>query len=103
MLILLSFFSANTFAQWKSYYPESELKKKEIKGKTKNIFDTHFFFALKAKSLEDYDQALTQFEKCIKLNDKNPTPFYESSLINSSNGNGLLDKFIKTKPSYTFK
>jgi len=79
-----------SFAQWKSYYPESKTNKKEVetknKEKNKHMFDSHFFTALKAKSLEDFDVALKHFEKCIKLDDKNAIPFYEAALINARNG-----------------
>tara|TARA_Y100000385_G_scaffold260662_1_gene290743 strand:- start:531 stop:2276 length:1746 start_codon:yes stop_codon:yes gene_type:complete len=90
IILFLCFFSVHTFAQWKSYYPESTINKKEAekKNKDKNIqmFDSHFFTALKAKSLEDFDVALSHFEKCIKLDDKNAIPFYESAMINARNG-----------------
>ena len=90
VILFLCFFSVQSFAQWKSYYPESKTNKKEVetknKEKNKHMFDSHFFTALKAKSLEDFDVALKHFEKCIKLDDKNAIPFYEAALINARNG-----------------
>ncbi|MEC7863794.1 MAG: tetratricopeptide repeat protein, partial [Bacteroidota bacterium] len=75
-------------------------KKQEEKGsneKNKQLFDTHLFNGLKAKSLEDYDEALKYFGKCIKLDDKNPTPFYESAIINTANGSyAIAIEQIKT-------
>ena len=92
--ILFYLISAPTFAQWKSYYPESKTNKKEVetknKEKNKHMFDSHFFTALKAKSLEDFDVALKHFEKCIKLDDKNAIPFYEAALINARNGSYII-------------
>jgi len=83
-------FNISVFSQWKSYYPEGTLsKKEEIKEEDeKNIkkFEEHFFSALKAKSLENYDEALKHFKRCIKIDQKNPTPFYESSAINAGEG-----------------
>ena len=91
LILLVSIFSVQTFAQWKSYYPELKSSKKETekqnKEKNKQIFDTHLFAALKAKSLEDYDEAIKNFEKCIKFDSKNPVPYYELSKINATNGN----------------
>ena len=83
--------SGQTFAQWKSYYPDGKNKKKEINNKAIDkdnfLYDTHLFNALKAKSLENYEEALKQFQKCIKLNTKQALPFYESALINKNQGN----------------
>ena len=83
--------SVQTFAQWKSYYPEGKNKKKEVNNKaidTDNfLYETHLFDALKAKSLENYTEALKQFQKCIKLNANQALPFYESALINKNQGN----------------
>lgn len=83
--------SVQTFAQWKSYYPEGKSKKKKVVeqevDKDNFMFNTHLFGALKAKSLENFEEALKQFQKCIKLNDKQAVPFYESALINKNQGN----------------
>ena len=83
--------SVQTFAQWKSYYPEGKNKNnKDVKqeiDKNNSIFNTHLFDALKEKSLENYEEALEQFQKCIKMDDKQAVPFYESALINKDLGN----------------
>ncbi|MDC0204226.1 hypothetical protein OAJ65_00355 [Flavobacteriales bacterium] len=103
-IVVLCFISVETFAQWKSFYPEKNqqqkgenkiekikqrlgLSEKETPEKEGFLFNTHLFAALKAKSLEDYDQALKFFQKCIKLNKSIATPYYESSLINKELGN----------------
>lgn len=92
--------SVQTFAQWKSYYPEEKNKKKKsVKqevDKDNFTYNTHLFGALKAKSLENFEEALKQFQKCIKLNDKQAVPFYESALINKHQGNlELAEEQIK--------
>ena len=88
-LIILCFLSVQTFAQWKSYYPEGTKRKTSKKEKTQNNekgdtkfkFDTHFYNALSLKSLENYEDALLEFEKCISIIPENPVPFYESAII----------------------
>ena len=92
--------SVQTFAQWKSYYPEGKNKKKEVNNKVIDkdnfLYETHLFNALKAKSLENHEEALKQFQKCIKLNTKQALPFYESALINKNQGNlDLAEEQIK--------
>jgi len=91
IIILLCLVSVQTFAQWKSYYPEAKNKKKKVVeqevDKDNFMYNTHLFGALKAKSLENFEEALKYFQKCIKLNDKQAVPFYESALINKSQGN----------------
>ena len=90
VILLLCFFSLQSSAKWNLYYPYSKINKKEDEKenniKNKQIFDSHFFTALKAKTLEDFDVALKYFEKCIKLNHKIAIPFYEAALINARNG-----------------
>ena len=91
IIILLCLMSVQSFAQWKSYYPEEQSKKKKVVeqevDKDNFMFNTHLFGALKAKSLENFVEALKLFQKCIKLNDKQAVPFYESALINKNQGN----------------
>jgi len=89
--LLCSLMQLQSFSQWKSHYPvkKSYTKTKEKVNQEKNskLFEMHFFNGLKAKSLEDYDQALQHFSKCIKVDAKNSVPFYESALIHESNEN----------------
>ena len=57
IIIILCLFNVQAFAQWKSYYPEGKSSNnKDVKQKIDKdnfIFNTHFFDALKAKSLEN--------------------------------------------------
>ena len=91
IIIIFCLLNLQAFAQWKSFYPEGKSEgNKKVKQKIVKdnlMFNTHLFDALKAKSLENYEQALDQFQKCIKMNDKQAVPFYESALINKRLGN----------------
>ena len=77
--------SFQSVAQWKSYYPEGTTRKKQKKNEDKVErqlkFNTHFYNALSLKTLENYEEALEEFNKCIKINSANPVPYYESALI----------------------
>jgi tetratricopeptide (TPR) repeat protein len=99
--ILFYLISAPTFAQWKSYYPETNESKKTLKEqnleKDNFLFNQYLFNALKAKSLENFEESLNFFQKCIKLDDSQAVPFYESAVINKENGNfDLATEQIKT-------
>ena len=91
IIIIFCLLNVQAFAQWKSYYPEGKSKKnKAVKQKIDKdnfMFNTNFFNALKAKSLENYELALDQFQKCIIMDAKQAVPFYESALINKGLGN----------------
>jgi tetratricopeptide (TPR) repeat protein len=100
IIIILCLLSAQTFAQWKSYYPEEKSNKKNtIKQdieKDNFKYNNYLFGALKAKSLENFEEALKQFQKCIKLDEKQALPFYESAIINKNQGNlELAEEQIK--------
>ena len=94
VIIAVFIFNIPSFAQWKSYYPEIQKSKKEQEKidleKNKKQFDSCFFSAIKAKSLEDYDEALKYFEKCINLDSKNASPYYESAIINTAKGSYMV-------------
>ena len=79
--------SVSSFSQWKSFYPEGKSNKKAQQKvdnkKNKKLYDTQFFAAIIAKSLEDYDDALKHFEKCIEIEPLFPHPYYESAIINA--------------------
>ena len=95
-ILLLCLINIHAFAQWKSYYPEKKISKKEVEKqddrKNKHNFQNNLFLALKAKSLQDYSVALKYFQKCINLDNSQPVPFYESAIIN--NQEGLFDLAI---------
>jgi len=90
LIIILCLFSVQAFAQWKSYYPENKSKNnKEVKAvidKNNFKFNNYFFSALKEKSLENYEEALDLFQKCIKIDNNKAVPYYESAMINKDLG-----------------
>ena len=90
IIIILCLFNVQAFAQWKSYYPENKSKNsKEVKpviDKNNLKFNNYFFSALKAKSLENYEDALDLFQKCIKIDNIKAVPYYESAMINKALG-----------------
>lgn len=94
LILCLFYFIPSSFAQWKSYYTESKLSKKEQEKKesekNRKLFEIHFFDALKAKSLENYDEALKCFAKCIKAQPNIPAPHYEAAAINMRNGSYVV-------------
>jgi tetratricopeptide (TPR) repeat protein len=78
--------SLSTIAQWKSFYPDNKPPKSQIKkDKSDNdlLFNTIYFNALKQKSLENYDQSLKVFQRCIKMKPNNIEVVYQASLISS--------------------
>lgn len=91
LFILFYLISTPTFAQWKSYYPETNENKKAVKEQNQQkdnfLFNKYLFNALKAKSLENFEESLKFFQKCIKLDDSQAVPFYESAVINKEHGN----------------
>ena len=90
VIILISAFNLCAFAQWKSYYPEGSINVKETKkaqqNKKNKLFEQHFFKALKGKSIEDYEKAILDFDKCTEINPKSPQPFYELAMIYAEKG-----------------
>lgn len=75
-------------AQKKFYYPagtkSNDTKnkhQKEDRSKDEYQYKNNFYSALKQKSLENYDQAVKYFEKCIKLEGKEAAAYYELSRI----------------------
>ena len=78
--------SLSAIAQWKSFYPDNKPPKSQIKkDKSDNdlLFNTIYFNALKQKSLENYDQSLKIFQRCIKMKPNNIEVVYQASLISS--------------------
>lgn len=83
---LLCVITANS--QKKSFYPEGAKRnltknkhQKEDRSKDEYQYKNNFYSALKQKSLENFDQAIKYFEKCIKLDGKKAAPYYELSQI----------------------
>ena len=96
ILCSLIFSSEFTYSQW---------NKKREKNKTKLVlsdgdrkkFDHNFFEALKQKHLENYEDALVLFEKCIKIDPNVAAPLYEVAKIykNLNQNNQALEYSLK--------
>tara|TARA_B100000963_G_scaffold7215_1_gene5646 strand:- start:495 stop:2225 length:1731 start_codon:yes stop_codon:yes gene_type:complete len=69
--------NAQTFLKPKKDDSEQSLQK-EIK---KKLFDDYFFSAIKSKSLENYEEAVNAFQRCIEIDNKQPVVFYELAKI----------------------
>ncbi|MBH76584.1 MAG: hypothetical protein CMP68_05565 [Flavobacteriales bacterium] len=57
-----------------------------IVGEIEKKFIHHFFLAEKYKVLEEYDKAILEYEKCLKLNPKESSVFFEMGKIFFSQG-----------------
>ena len=72
-------------AQNKSFFDIPTQKHlEEQRGKHEYQYKNYFYSALKQKALENYNQAIDFFEKCIKLDKKRAAAYYEISKIYSS-------------------
>ena len=47
----------------------------------KKLFDDYFFSAIKAKSLENFEEAVNLFQRCIEIDDSQAVVFYELAKI----------------------
>tara|TARA_B100000927_G_scaffold291728_1_gene296268 strand:+ start:21285 stop:23015 length:1731 start_codon:yes stop_codon:yes gene_type:complete len=47
----------------------------------KKLFEDYFFSALKARSLENYEEAISAFQRCLEINNKHAVVFYELAKI----------------------
>ena len=83
--ILFLFFGLTTYSQ-----------SPDISEKNKFLFDKSFFNAINSKNLEDYEGALKSFKKCIEIDPKISTPYYELARIYNKIGDNILaEKNIK--------
>ena len=105
-LIILSIFYifTNVNAQKKSFYPigtqnKHKNKQKEEDSKDDYQYKSFYFTAIKQKSLENFDEAIKYFEKCIKLNKEQASPFYEIAKIYLLN-NELEESYNYSKQAY---
>lgn len=62
----------------------------KFKPSKDKAFKTHFFNALKEKSLENYDKAIELFQKCIDIKPNHASSYHEMSRIYSNEGNFIL-------------
>ena len=104
--IILSVFYVftNINAQNKFFYPDRTQNKNKNQQKEENSKDdyqykSYYFTAIKKKSLENFDEAIKYFEKCIKLNKEQSSPYYEIAKIYLLN-NELQESYNYSKQAY---
>ena len=86
-----------------NHFIQTEKKRKErvkIEEKTeanKQKFDKNYFDGIKAKSLDNNEEAIKFFSKCLELNSKSASALYELSLLYQKQGdfNLALEKINK--------
>ncbi len=76
----LIFSSEQIYSQWNKKREKNKTNLALNYGERKK-FDHNFFEALKEKHLENYDDALVLFEKCIKIDPNAAAPYYEAAKI----------------------
>tara|TARA_Y100001968_G_C19399782_1_gene740369 strand:- start:142 stop:1866 length:1725 start_codon:yes stop_codon:yes gene_type:complete len=87
LIITLSFiFNEYVFSQKKSINIFSKTKKENTLSKKQNIkedyqYKSYFYSAVKHKSLQNFDKAIINFERCIKINNTESAPYYQISKI----------------------
>ena len=101
-LILLCFFYVftNVNAQNKTFYPigtqnKNSNKKEEEKSNDDFQYKSYYFTAIKQKSLENFEESIKHFEKCIRLDKEQASPYYEIAKIY------LLNKEIQESYNYS--
>ncbi len=73
-------------------------------GNVEDEFQEYFFEALKQKGIENYDRAVDALQKCLNLNSKNPTIYFElgknyNKLKNFGAAENALKKAISMQPN----
>ena len=96
ILCSLIFSSEFTYSQWNKKREKNKTKLVLSDGERKK-FDHNFFEALKQKHLENYEDALVLFEKCIKIDPNAAAPLYEVAKIykNLNQNNQALEYSLK--------
>ena len=101
-LILLCFFYVftNVNAQNKTFYPigtQNKNSNKQIEEKSNDDFQykSYYFTAIKQKSLENFEESIKYFEKCIRLDKEQASPYYEIAKIY------LLNKELQESYNYS--
>ena len=96
ILCSLIFSSEFTYSQWNKKR-EKNTTKLVLSDDERKKFDHNFFEALKQKHLENYEDALVLFEKCIKIDPNAAAPLYEVAKIykNLNQNNQALEYSLK--------
>ena len=80
ILCTILFSYEHTYSQWNKKKKKNE-SSFELNDAEKNKFEYNFFEALKQKHLENYNDALELFKKCIKIDPNASAPFFEAAKI----------------------
>ena len=96
ILCSLIFYPEYTYCQWNKKREKNKTKLVLSDGERKK-FDHNFFEALKQKHLENHEDALALFEKCIKIDPNAAAPLYEAAKIykNLNQSNQALEYSLK--------
>ena len=70
LIVLFSVLQCNTASIWAQNAPEEVALEK-------NDFEDSFFESLKQKGIENYDKAIIELEKCLKIQPNNATIYFE--------------------------
>ena len=83
IFIYILFFSFSTQLHSQAFlYKNKENTEKGFKNDLeKKLFEDYFFSALKARSLENYEEAINAFQRCLEINKNQPVVFYELAKI----------------------
>ena len=100
LFIIITFFYVvtNINAQNQSFY-SNRSQKNEEKSKDEHQYKSYYYTAIKQKSLENYEEAIKYFEKCIRINKEQAAPYYEISKIYLLN-NEIEKSYNYSKQSY---
>jgi len=69
-ILLITILHCNSASLWAQNAPEEVTLEK-------NDFEDSFFESLKQKGIENYDKAIIELEKCLKIQPNNPTIYFE--------------------------
>ena len=69
-ILLITILHCNSASLWAQNAPEEVTLEK-------NDFEDSFFESLKQKGIENYDKAIIELEKCLKIKPNNPTIYFE--------------------------
>ena len=78
---------------------QNKNQQKEENSKDDYQYRSYYFTAIKHKSLENFDESIKYFEKCIKLNKEQASPYYEIAKIYLLN-NELKESYNFSKQAY---
>ncbi len=102
--ILIFFFGILLFSQQNYAQVDFNKKPNDDLGNVEDVFQEHFYEALKQKGIENYDRAVQSLLKCIDLDNSVPVLYFElgknyRNLKNFGAAEDALKKAISKEPS----